>query len=194
MSDNGLELWLVRHGETTRSARREIAGWSNPPLTARGRHEAEALRPLLADHSFTGVWSSDLDRAVTTARLAWGEPSLDPRLRELDFGDLEGRFFGALNAALADAILRFHDLALPGGESLDQMATRILAFVDGLTPGRHLVFTHGGVVRLLTRDLGVDRFLPTGSLVVVDWTARRLGSIHEPRNGRPVFAGEEPER
>ena len=30
--DGTLELWLVRHGETTHSAGRRIAGWCDPPL------------------------------------------------------------------------------------------------------------------------------------------------------------------
>ena len=36
------------------------------------------------------------------------------------------------------------------------------------------MFTHGGVVRLLAREVGEDRFVPTGTLLVVDWDARKL--------------------
>ena len=85
-----LELWLVRHGETTFSAGKRVAGWSDPPLTDNGRRQAEALREVIDGRRFVGVWSSDLQRAVDSARLAWGEPETDQRLRECDFGDLEG--------------------------------------------------------------------------------------------------------
>ncbi len=50
----------------------------------------------------------------------------------------------------------------------------MLSFVDSLGPGRHLLFTHGGVVRLLSREAGADSFVPTGTLLVVDWDARRI--------------------
>jgi predicted hydrolase (HD superfamily) len=61
-----------------------------------------------------------------------------------------------------------------------------MSFVDELPPGRHALFTHGGVVRLLARELGEDRFVPTGTLLVVDWDAHQLLLRHEgegtPRN------------
>ncbi|MCP4895333.1 MAG: histidine phosphatase family protein, partial [bacterium] len=43
-----LELWLVRHGETLRSVEGRIAGWTDTPLSDRGRDEARAVAPLLA--------------------------------------------------------------------------------------------------------------------------------------------------
>jgi probable phosphoglycerate mutase len=71
---------------------------------------------------------------------------------------------------------RFEGFAAPGGESFYEVRARVLSFVDALPPGRHLVFTHGGVVRVLSREVGEDRFVPTGTLLVVDWEARRLVS------------------
>jgi probable phosphoglycerate mutase len=174
------ELWLVRHGETPASLGRTLAGWTDVPLTERGEEQAAALRPVLEGERFQGVWSSDLRRAVTTARLAWGEPTQDGRLREMSFGTLEGRPWEALNPGLQQELARFEGFAAPGGESFDDLRSRVLAFVDGLGPGRHLVFTHGGVVRLLSREVGEDHFVPTGTLLVVDWEDRRLLSR---RNG-----------
>ena len=170
------ELWLVRHGETPASRGRTLAGWADVPLTARGEEQAAALRPLLADHRFDGVWSSDLRRAVTTARLAWGEPRQDARLREMSFGALEGRPWEALDAGFQEGLARFEGFAAPEGEGFDDLRGRVLSFVDGLPPGRHALFTHGGVVRLLSREVGVDQFVPTGTLLVVDWDERRLVS------------------
>jgi probable phosphoglycerate mutase len=91
VTETVLELWLVRHGETAASRDGTLAGWINVPLTERGLDQARAIRPVLEGENFTAVWSSDLDRAVTTARLAWGEPRVEPRLREINFGELEGR-------------------------------------------------------------------------------------------------------
>jgi probable phosphoglycerate mutase len=175
-----LELWLVRHGETTASAARRIAGGSNPPLSDRGRHEARSVGKALAGEDFTAVWSSDLDRTVESARLAWGEPSIDHRLRELDFGVWEGSSYDAVDPAVRSVFHRFRGFSIEGGDSYDAFRRRVLSFVGELAPGRHLLFVHGGVIRVLTQDLGLDRFVGTGSLVVVDWARRRLLSVHEP--------------
>jgi len=169
-----LELWLVRHGETAASRDRRLAGWTNVPLTDEGERQAVALRPRLAGQRFDSVWSSDFDRALSTARLAWGEPRQDERLREMSFGALEGRSWEDLSAAERDALVRFSGFTAPGGESFDAVRARVLSLVADLGPGRHLLFTHGGVVRLLSREAGEDSFVPTGTLLVVDWTARRL--------------------
>jgi probable phosphoglycerate mutase len=169
-----LELWLVRHGETPASRDRMLAGWTNVPLTEEGERQAAALRPRLAGLAFDSVWASDLDRALRTARLAWGEPRQDARLREMSFGGLEGQAWEALSASERDALARFSGFTAPGGESFEALRARVLSLVDSLGPGRHLLFTHGGVVRLLSREAGEDSFVPTGTLLVVDWEARRI--------------------
>ena len=178
-SDHHRELWLVRHGETPASRARTLAGWTDVPLTERGEAQAAALRPVLADERFDGVWSSDLVRAVTTARQAWGEPATDRRLRELNFGELEGADYMTMDEDERTRLMRFEGYCSPGGESFDDLRARVLAFIEELPPGRHAVFTHGGVVRLLAREVGEDRFVPTGTLVVVNWEDRTLLSIRE---------------
>jgi probable phosphoglycerate mutase len=174
MDDAIVELWLVRHGETTYNAARRIAGWCDPPLTELGRRQASAVAPLLDGVSFDSVWSSDLQRTVETSRLAWGEAVPDRRLRECNFGIYEGREFDEVDASDAKVFLEFRDFDMAEGDSHESFLDRIAGFVDGLSPGRHLLFVHGGVIRILTQDLGVDRFVPTGSVVGVDWTHRRL--------------------
>lgn len=181
-----LELWLVRHGETTASAERRIAGMSNPPLSERGRREAEALRNQLEGQEFAGIWSSDLDRSITTARLAWGEPRTDPRLREVDFGNWEGRSYDEVDPVVRAVFLEFREFSIPGGDSYTEFSDRVHSLIEDLGGGRHLLFVHGGVIRLLTQDLGMDRFVATGSLVVVDWSRGRIATVHEP-GSPPTF-------
>ena len=80
----------------------------------------------------------------------------------------------------AEVVSKVRDFRIPGGESYRDLSERVFAFVAELPPGRHLLFVHGGVIRVLTQDLGVDRFVPTGSVVGLDWSARRLLFVHEP--------------
>jgi probable phosphoglycerate mutase len=177
-----LELWLVRHGETTYSATRRVAGWSDPPLTDNGRRQAKELRSIIDGAEFTGVWSSDLIRAVESARLAWGEPVADRRLRECHFGALEGCTYEEADTTNAAVFRDFRGFRAPDGESHTELRDRVWDFLRGLAPGRHLLVVHGGVIRVLTQDLGVDRFVPTGSVVGLDWSAGELLFLREPRN------------
>ena len=181
MNDH-LELWLVRHGETTFSASKRVAGWSDPPLTDNGRRQAEALRNVIDGSEFTGVWSSDLQRAVESARLAWGEATPDARLRESNFGSLEGCSYTEADSTYGEVFRDFREFQAPEGESHAEFRSRVRDFVAGLEPGRHLLVVHGGVIRVLTQDLGLDRFVPTGTLVGLDWSAGKLIFVREPRN------------
>jgi len=189
MSDS-VELWLVRHGQTEWNVSQQLAGFSDIGLTDFGRKQAAALKPMLESSSFDSVHSSDLIRAVETARLAWGQCPADGRLREINFGELEGVHWQDVDPALVEALLVFRDFRAPGGEDLAVFQARVLGFISSLKPGRHLIFTHGGVIRTLTHDMGLDKFAKNGSLIKVDWTNHTLNSVYEsddPEN-RPPFS------
>lgn len=162
-------LWLVRHGATEWSEDRRLTGWTDVPLSSAGREEAHALGRRLAGRTFDGIWTSDLARAVETARVAWGEATLDPRLRELDFRDLEGMRWEELDPVTRRALAGFEEDGPPGAEPVRALRERVHACLEAIGPGRHLIFTHGGVIRLLLRDRGCPRAVPPGSVTLVTW-------------------------
>lgn len=172
-----IELWLVRHGQTEWNRRGLLQGWVDTPLNQRGRRQARELTESLQGRTFAGVWSSDLSRAVETARLCYGEPLQSRALRELDFGDMQGLSWEGLSPGVRDRMIAFDDFAAPGGESHAQMRERVVEFVDSLAEGAHLVFSHGGVIRMLRRLCGDDRFPNSCELVRLDWTNRRALNV-----------------
>lgn len=178
--DRPLTLYLVRHGQSSWNVDHRLTGWSDVPLTELGQEQARALRPALEAEAFDGVWSSDLTRARDTARLAYGEPTVDERLREIFFGELEGAIWTELVGPHKEALKNFQGFQAPGGESLVELERRVLSFIDDLTPGRHLLFTHGGVVRQLLTQVGQARFVANCTIVSLDWTNRALEFIREP--------------
>jgi probable phosphoglycerate mutase len=162
-----LKLWLVRHGATDWSDAGRLNGWTDVPLNEPGCRQARSLIEGLACRRFTGVWSSDLVRATETAGLAGWEAVGDRRLRELDFGRLEGSRWEECRPEVRGALLAFDGFRAPGGESVAELRSRVFGFLDALAAGAHLVFTHGGVIRLLLRDAGPDRRVLPGAVVRV---------------------------
>jgi probable phosphoglycerate mutase len=164
------ELWLVRHGATDWSDAGRITGWIDVPLNDRGRSQARLLRARLRRENFDGVWASDLSRACETAHLALGNASTDARLRELNFGALEGRTWDQCAPAVQAQLVSFDDFAAPGGESVSRLKARVVDFAESLSTGVHIVFTHGGVIRVLLRTSGRDRSVLPGEVVRFDFS------------------------
>lgn len=173
-----VHLWLIRHGQTTWNAAHKISGWTDVELTPRGQEMARELRPRLATQTYNSCWSSDLKRARTTAELAFGPPRIDPRIRELDFGSLEGENWTLLPPDLQQGVLRFDEDCTRGGEPISRFRARVLEFVQELPPGHHLLFVHAGVIRVVLREVQADRYVPPTTIAVVNWSRRSLQELH----------------
>lgn len=153
-----LEVWLVRHGETDWTSARRFCGWSDPPLNERGRAQARELRSSLAGVEFDSVVSSSSVRALETARLAYGEPVVDERLRELDFGEIDGTSWDDCSPDLREQLLAYETFTAPRGEAVSALMARVAAALRDLGAGRHLVVTHGGVIRGLLGRAGITDY------------------------------------
>lgn len=169
-----VRVWLVRHGETRWNTERRLQGISDIELSDRGREQAEQLRLRLGGRSFDAVWSSDLLRAVETAEIIFGGPRIDARLRELDFGDLDGLTWSDLGKEGRAAMLELDSFVAPNGESVADMRARLLSFLNNLPPGDHLAVTHGGVVRLISEMCGAPAYPGHCEVTVINWTDHKL--------------------
>ena len=63
------------------------------------------------------------------------------------------------------ALLEFEGFEAPGGESTTALRQRMVSFLRGLPGGEHVLFTHGGVIRVLLREAGRDARVAPGELV-----------------------------
>lgn len=91
-----MKLILVRHGETPENRRRILQGQTHGRLTAEGVSQANQLADSLAGTPIAACFTSDLRRAVDTARIiATKHCGLtvveDTRLRERHLGQLQGQ-------------------------------------------------------------------------------------------------------
>ncbi len=166
-----MELYLVRHGETLSNQQKRYQGWMDSPLSPRGIRQAEKAGLFLGGKNIEGVFCSDLKRAFHTARVIGSccglEPEVTPLLREIHFGRWEGLTYEEIEVRWGQEIRRWFDdpfnRSAPGGETIEQVAGRMLAFVDELASKKPdcrqaAVISHGGAIRtLLQHFLNLDR-------------------------------------
>lgn len=124
-----VEVVYETHSLTEDNEAGRATGWLPGRLSARGRALAAELGERRRAGGFAAVVSSDLGRSVETVEIAcagWDVPVLlDWRLRETDFGTLNGAPTAAVQAvAWAD---RF-----PGGESRGAAVARVDGALDDI--------------------------------------------------------------
>ena len=172
---------FVRHGQTDWNVDYRLLGWRDLPLNAEGERQARHLGEAVEIARYTDIWSSDLRRASDTARLAGWDATPDVRLREIDFGEIEGHTWAELDARVRADLSAFDGFVAPGGEAVAAFVARVDDFLDGLVAGSHMVVTHGGVIRAVLRGCGETGAFPGhGVIYTVDWTRRRLLDVQTP--------------
>lgn len=144
---------MVRHGPTEWSDARRHTSRTDMPLTDRGRADAAALAPLLADHDFGLVLASPAVRARDTARLAGFERAeIDADLREWDYGDCEGLTTVEIRERGSEwAGWTIWRGPVPGGETIEHVARRAERIITraAASAGDVLLFGHGHLLRVL---------------------------------------------
>jgi len=156
-------ILLARHGETAWNALGKLQGHTDIALNDVGRDQARALAAGFRDAGLTAVWTSDLARARETGEiiadiLGLAAPTVDPELRERQFGVFEGLTRHECAAQHPEAWQQWlaQTGAPPGGEPRADAAARLgravvrIAATDG---GPALVISHGAVMRLYLMDL-----------------------------------------
>jgi len=187
VSDTLPTVTIVRHGQTAWSLAGRHTGFTDLPLTAQGEADARALAGRLAGTVFAQVFTSPLQRAHRTCALAGfaERATVDPDLREWNYGDYEGKRTAEIRAQAPDWEL-FRD-GCPGGESLAMIgarADRVCARLRAV-PGAVLVFSSSHVLRVLAaRWLGLPA--ANGASFVLD-TASISVLGYEHRLSEPVI-------
>ena len=159
-------LWVLRHGQTEMSVKKQFSGLSDPELTSHGREQARRAAAYVAGQLAGGaagnasagsnagpvaIYSSPLKRTRQTAEAVAEALATKPRVHvtealiEMNFGDWEGRTF----AEVMDEFPLEHDAcfwdsaaAPSGGESPDDVLARVRPFLRDVArnhPGEDVV-------------------------------------------------------
>lgn len=168
-AERRLVLW--RHGETDANHRAIFQGHLDTELNERGRTQASAAAPVLADLRPDLIWSSDLRRAAATAQELSGLTGLqvrvDPGLREIDVGQWQGLSRDEVAARWPEQFAATDEVKDvrrgETGESMSMLADRIAGtaqeLLGELAAGATAVIVgHGMSSRVLAASLlGLDQ-------------------------------------
>ncbi len=162
-------LYLVRHGETAWNLEGRTQGRRDSHLTERGLYQATMLAKRLTKEPIDIIYSSNLDRAKSTAAIIGNELGLESHfhegLAELSFGLWEGLTIKEIERDYPDAVNVWHSTpqlpCIPDGELLAVAQARINAAIEEILQASAdkniLIVSHGTVLKLYLQGfLGMD--------------------------------------
>jgi 2,3-bisphosphoglycerate-dependent phosphoglycerate mutase len=171
-----IEIVFETHALTEDNVNGVATGWLPGRLTEQGRRNAAEMGRRRRGDGLAAVFCSDLRRSVETAEIAFDGSEvpvlLDWRLRECDFGELNG----APGERVKGERLRRIDEPFPGGESHRQAVGRVaglLADLPSRWEGRRVMLIgHLATYRALEH---VARGVPVEKIVSEEFTWRPEG-------------------
>ena len=158
-------IFLFRHGQTTYNRDKIFTGWREAELTEEGIKECEEIAEALKDVRPTKAYVSDQKRAQRTLSIVLGNRKervqiiIDPRLKERDYGELNGKSKVETEKSYPDKYPLWHrsyDVPPPGGESIKDVEQRVLSFLSDVLPTLKkddvvFISAHGNSLRPIRR-------------------------------------------
>ena len=168
------KIHLIRHGLTEGNLKQQYIGKTDLPLAGVGVAELQKLKEEVEYPKVDKVYSSPMLRCKQTANLLYPykDIQLVDNLREIDFGDFEGKTATELESSPAYkdwAAGRIN--AAPNGEDNTEFAKRLCVGLnqivrDMMAEGAEhaAVIMHGGAIMMLLASCAVPR------KNMVEWT------------------------
>ena len=149
-----MTIYLIRHGRTEANERSLYCGSTDVGLSESGREELQGIRHEIHNVRFL---TSGMKRANETLEILFGDVpyDVDPRLREVDFGEFEMFNYEQLKDRPDFQAWLTGDNEInvpPGGESGRQMKERVVKAFSEIWEDT-CVITHGGVIAGLMEHL-----------------------------------------
>ena len=162
------QILLLRHGRTRANEEHLYCGSTDLPLSEEGRKCLMQKRGVYGTE-WESFYTSGLIRTKETQEILFGEQKAakeEPNLREMDFGDFEGKSYEMLkdDQAYREWISGDNERNIcPGGESGEQMRKRVLCALDRILqndPAKRIVIvTHGGPIAAIMQQLFPEKNL-----------------------------------
>lgn len=131
-----MKIYFAAHATTKDNEAKVASGWSDAELSDLGIRQAKELGETFKDIKLDIVCCSDLRRAVDTVQIAFGSKyrvMADKRLRELNYGDFNGK----PSAVVEPMKVQHIKDPFPNGESYEQAVARVQGFYKELKEEYH---------------------------------------------------------
>lgn len=154
-------IWLIRHGEPCPESRGRCYGRLNVGLSAEGQRQIHIVSQRLREEPISAVYVSPRKRAIESGEIiAQCHPcsiTVEERLREIDFGDFEGRPYDEIAQTHPEIYRQWMEtpteVQFPNGESFRKMQARVLESAREIYAHHRgetiVIISHGGVNRIL---------------------------------------------
>jgi broad specificity phosphatase PhoE len=126
-----MKIYFATHATTTDNEVGLASGWQDAGLSELGIKQAKQLGFRFKDIKIDVICCSDLKRAVDTVNIAFEGKLpviMDKRLRELNYGDFDGKLSAVVNAMKSNCIKK----PFKNGESYEQAMERVHEFCNDL--------------------------------------------------------------
>ena len=181
-----MKFIFVRHGKTHFNEINLTQGWCDSPLSQLGVKQVENMSLQLKDYCINKAYTSPLGRAVETSEIILQShniaPVYDKRLKEVNFGILEGintQFVRELHVESSDWMDTLEmDYRPYKGEDLHSVITRQREVINDIVENSQeddtiLVVGHGcslyGLVKTLVPHDARLRFPDNATAIIVDY-------------------------
>ncbi len=119
-----MKIYFATHATTTNNEAKISSGWKDTGLSELGIRQAKEMGESFKGIKIDLICCSDLKRAVDTVKIAFGNkyPVIaDKRLRELNYGDFNGK-----PSEVVEPMKKKHiKEPYPNGESYEQAVARV---------------------------------------------------------------------
>ena len=145
-------IYLVRHGQTDWNLMKKIQGHTDLKLNDTGRKQAEQLALEIKNFNLDIIITSDLIRAKETTDILNRKQKInvliEPRLKELNLGRLEGQPLHRLTPEAWQELSKENNIYQ--AETLKDAFLRVRDFFEQLNKNQNvLIVTHSGLLKLI---------------------------------------------
>lgn len=178
------KLILVRHGQTDLNKKGVYFGILDPPLNFQGKIEVKSARELLKKIDYDEIFTSNLKRAVETAKeINYLDRKLieTEDLREINFGIFEGYTYEELKKLYPEELKKSNDWKKYNyvtGESIEEVQKRVISFIEKTIDFEKntILVSHWGVINTILSyyfSVGIEGYwkynVNNGGIVVIEF-------------------------
>jgi len=126
-----MKIYFVTHATSKDNEAKIASGWKDVELSELGIRQSKELGKRFKNIKIDLICCSDLKRAINTVKIAFGDKIpiiIDKRLRELNYGDFNGKSSEVVELMKKEHIKE----PFPNGESYEQAVVRVQDFYKEL--------------------------------------------------------------